>query len=90
MCLYLVAYDLLDESRDYSEFYNGIKSLGIVSHPLENLWFIYTNVYSVDMIYEILKPKIRERDMLMCMRVQADEIKGFVGRTFWNWLKMLS
>lgn len=87
MYLYLVTYDLLDGSRDYSDFYNGIKSLGDVRHPLENVWFISTEVNNMDSIYASLRPLIGERDRLMCVRVSSVAIQGWVGKSFWDWLK---
>lgn len=89
MYLYLVTYDLLDGSRDYSEFYNGIKSLGDVRHPLENVWFVSSGVHNVDSIYRMLKPRIDERDRLLCIRVSSNAIQGWVGKSFWDWIKTI-
>lgn len=90
MDVYIIAYDLLDESRDYSDFYNGIKSLGDVRHPLDNVFFVATDSHNVDSIYASLKPLIGDRNRLMCVRVNSAAIQGWVGKSFWDWLKKLS
>jgi hypothetical protein len=40
----LITYDLNSPGQEYNELYSAIKELGDWIHPLQNLWFVDSNL----------------------------------------------
>lgn len=87
MGFYIITYDLRTPGQDYTELYNAIKALGEWQHPLESVWFLYTDDVNVDSnyIYQRLRPCIDNNDFLFINRLNPDDKQGWMVKSFWNW-----
>lgn len=89
--VFQITYDINKNINDYSKFYDAIKSLGnSYRQPLENSWFISCNSSDInsDKIVELLKHYLFKNDHLFVCNINKDlSIQGWLGSSFWGWLK---
>lgn len=87
MTLYYITYELRNKEKNYSLFYNSIKSIGSDScQCMTNVWLVYSNLKHSD-IYNRLKPLIEDSDNLLIGATSYDNIAGWVSSDTINFLK---
>lgn len=89
--VFQITYDINKNVNDYSKFYDAIKSIGSsYRQPLESSWFISCSSTDINSnkIVELLKPYLFKSDHLFVCSLNKDlSIQGWLGSSFWNWLK---
>lgn len=87
MILYFITYELRNREKNYSNFYDSIKS---ISHDscqcMTNAWLIYSDINSSD-IYNVLKPLIEDTDNLFIGEINRKNIAGWVSSDTIDFLK---
>lgn len=86
MNLLLVTYDLKTPGRDYASLHESIKQSTKWWHYLESTWVIATNE-TVREVSERLRPKIDSNDRLLIVDMTGREVRGWLPRKAWDWLK---
>jgi CRISPR-associated endonuclease Cas2 len=90
MKYYLIAYDLKQPGRNYTELYDEIKNLGDWKHPLESLWIVYVNDnMQAKLIRELLRKKMDENDLILVVDITSSEYAGWLANSFWSWFKKM-
>lgn len=85
--VYLITYDLRTPGRDYTSFYDAIKSYGNWQHPTESTWFITSFTHRADGVYSHLSMFIDKKyDRLLVIEVNQTNKQGWLSKDFWNWL----
>ena len=78
MRLYFITYELRNKERNYSTFYDSIKSIGADScQCLTNVWLVYS-VLTTSNIYNQLKPLIEDTDNLLIGEIIYEKLAGWV------------
>lgn len=86
--IYLISYEANEMLHDYTEVKEKIKSLGEAQHPMETLWFVRTDAFSANDIYNIIRPLLRQKDHLFVIEISGIKNRqGWLSKTFWQWLK---
>jgi len=84
--IYLISFESNEMLHDYSQVVERIKSLGDYQHPMTTLWFVNVNI-SIDEIYDIVKPLLREKDRLFITEIKdGQNWQGWLAKSFWLWL----
>jgi hypothetical protein len=86
MSIYLITYDLKSASKDYVDLYSKIKKIGEWQHPLESVWLVKSTTRDAWHIYEYLREEKDEKDLLMVVKVDLDDIQGWLPKSFWAWV----
>lgn len=86
---YIISYDLKNPGRDYTSLYEAIKTNRDWQHPLESLWLVYTRE-SADDIYNTIKPKLDNNDLLFISELNPDNRQGWMAKSCWEWLNTRS
>ncbi len=60
---YLITYDLNRTGQNYEGLYELIKNLGDYRHPMQNTWFVKSNL-TAGQIRDALRPALDENDKL--------------------------
>lgn len=84
---FLITYDLKKPGQSYSELYEAIKNIGDWQHPLESTWIVRVtgNFTFAQNIYEKLRPKIDENDLLFIVEITDQDRQGWLSKTVWTW-----
>ena len=87
--VFLITYDLRKPGQSYVELYEAIKSVGDWQHPLESTWIVKVNnnFTSAENIYDKLRPKIDDNDLLFIVDITEQDRQGWLSKTVWTWLK---
>lgn len=86
--IFLITYDLKKPGQNYNELYDAIKGCGEWQHPLESTWVIKVgSQFSSNDIYNHLRPKIDEGDLMFVVDITNQDRQGWLAKTFWEWLK---
>lgn len=87
--IYLITYDLVNKSKDYSLLYQAIQSIGDVVHPLESVWFVdaTTRRFNAAAIASLLRSHMEESDLLFVVQIDGSDRNGWMAKTAWAWLR---
>ncbi len=84
MAVFLVSYDLNKQGQNYTNLINAIKTYDGYIECLRSQWLISTNK-NIDTIYNHLKSKIDNNDLLLITRV-VKPYYGFLPKKVIDWL----
>ena len=90
MKTYIISYNLRGRDRDYSDFYNAIKtSMPENRHILETAWIVKTDLTAKE-ILETLVPHLRfvdlDCDTIFVSEINKDNTNGMIARTLWPFI----
>jgi hypothetical protein len=89
MSILLITHSLKNPNKDYSPFFNVIKtSCTEWWHYFEETWIIVTP-HSADEFAKLLYPHMEKPDRLMVVKLQK-EYQGWLEPDAWNWLNVKS
>jgi len=81
----IINFALKNQSKNYSPFFEAIKSCGAWWHFLDSTWIVSTQ-YSADKVSNHLQQFIdTSTDYLLVARLQK-EYEGWLPQDAWNWL----
>jgi hypothetical protein len=89
MSVYMISYDLIDNSKDYDDLYEGIKSYGTWWHHLESVWMIETKE-KTSQIRDKLMNKLSDNDKLFVVKLQGGWASYNIKKSGTDWLKELT
>lgn len=88
MKTYIISYWFRDNTINYMDFYDAIKSnYPKYQHMLEDSWLIRTDE-TADEIVSKLREKLPLSASLFVAEI-TDNYQGWVGKGVWEWLKNL-
>lgn len=89
MALLLVTYEHKSAGRDYTPFFEAIKTnANGWWHYLESVWIVNTDL-SADAFAKKLFPHMTKSDRLLVVRVTREH-QGWLTEDAWNWLNAAS
>ena len=85
--IFLIAYDIDEDKRDYENLYRKIRSLGGWMHFIDSAWLVSSNRRSADRIAdELIKLIDKEDDYLIVTEITTNN-QGWLPDEAWAWLK---
>lgn len=86
--VYLIAYEINEQLRDYAALKEAIRALGNWQHPMKTVWFVKSNKSAAD-IADALKPCIDlKNDHLYVAHLPfGAPSAGWMQKTLWRWLR---
>lgn len=86
MKTYIVTYQFRNYSKNYTSFYEAIKTnYPEWQHPMESLWLIRTDEIPLE-IFGKLKPYLGDTDSIFVAEI-TDSHEGWMSSSFWSWIK---
>jgi len=85
MTVLLVTYELKTPGKDYTSFYNAIKSGGEWWHFLEAVWLVDSTTHNADTLAKSLYPHITQQDRLMVVALAGGH-QGWLPEAAWTWI----
>ncbi|MFA6459449.1 MAG: hypothetical protein WCV79_03605 [Candidatus Paceibacterota bacterium] len=82
----LISYNLNNTGKDYSSFYNTIKSADSWWHYIKSIWMIKTTL-GVDEWNERLHAQMAPGDHLLIVDVTNQNRNGWLPKDAWKWIK---
>ncbi len=84
----LIAYDLKQPGRNYSELYDQIKGLGDWKHPMESVWVVRVeDELSLNQIRGTLRTKMDNNDFIFVVDITRSPYSGWLASSFWEWFR---
>ena len=85
MKTYIVAYQFRNHRKNYTSFYEAIKTnYPEWQHPLESLWLIRTDE-TPSQIFGRLQPHLDNTDSIFVVEI-TDSREGWMPKSMWEWL----
>ena len=84
MAVLLITYELKTAGKDYSKFFETIKSVGDWWHYLDVVWLVDT-VKSADEVAKALYPHFTKDDRLLVIKLARDH-QGWLPQAAWEWI----
>ena len=90
MKTYIISYNLSSSYRDYSNFYDAIKTnMPENRHILETAWIVKTDLTAKE-ILKLLTPHLHfadyDCDTIFVSEINKDNMNGLIGRTLWPFI----
>ncbi len=86
--VYQITYELKNPQWDYSGLFIAIKQLSnAYAHPITPLWFVVSHLQANDLYDQLVNHISRQTDKLIISETNIQNIQGWVGNEFWNWLR---
>lgn len=85
--IYCIIYELKSSTKNYSEFYQALKSFGPHSQFLTNGWFIKAENGKKEEFFEKLKPLMDSPDLLLVAQTPLSEMSGWLPSSSVDWLQ---
>ncbi len=85
--LYNITYELKNNEKDYSSFFQTLKTLSPNTNQcMKNSWFVITSS-SKQVLYEQLKALLESSDLLLISQVSLSQLSGWLPSDSVNWLQ---
>lgn len=82
---YIITYWIRNVDKNYSRFYEAIKSnFPDNIHPQENLWLVWSDD-TARRIADRIKPFLNDNDSLFVAEI-TDDHSGWMPKTMWEWM----
>lgn len=83
---YLITYSLKTPNKDYTPFYNALKSMGPWWHHLESTWIIKSDLTPKEIYSRIGPGLLTVRDFILVVEIVPTNKEGFLPREAWDWI----
>jgi hypothetical protein len=84
--IYLITYELNQKDKDYSGFYNEIKSDHAWWHYIDTTWLIKTEETPQQISDRLLPYLNKETDNLLIIKVDPTIKQGWLSKEAWKWV----
>lgn len=84
--IFLITYKQKVPGKDYSSFFNAIKTADSWSHYLDSAWMIKTDE-TIDSWNEKLYKELVAGDYLFIVEVDPNKRNGYLPKDAWDWIK---
>ncbi|MFV0420318.1 MAG: hypothetical protein ACK5KT_16530 [Dysgonomonas sp.] len=85
--VYCIIYELKSTTKNYSEFYQTLKSFSAHSQFVTNGWFIRTEAGKKDELFEKLRSLLDTPDLLLITQTSLTEMSGWLPSSSVEWLQ---
>jgi len=80
----LVAYELKNKTKDYSAFFNTLKTAQSWAHYIDTCWLLYTNETPLDWDRK-LRPYMDQPDTILITEITRN-YQGWLPNEAWQWI----
>lgn len=85
MSVLLITHSLNNQLKDYTPFYDAIKSnCNFWWHYFDTTWIVST-VYGADAYARLLFPHMEQADRVLVVRITAEH-QGWLPKEAWDWM----
>jgi hypothetical protein len=85
--IYCIIYELKSSEKNYSEFYQTLKSFGTHSQFMTNGWFVKAESGKKEDFFGRLKPLMDSPDLLLVTQTPLSDMSGWLPSSSIEWLR---